>query len=178
MIHNRIATHPTPSTEKAKGFDASKYQTGVNWDLVKREGFSFCILRASGANRWPDYTGLEVDRALDSHWRGAGSIGLLRGAYHFLVPDLDAQAKYFAQALGARRFELPLFADVEVGGTTKEKVQLFFQAADAWTGRRTGLYTNLAFYQSLNVTEWLGDRPLWMAQYGVTKPSVQGWDFW
>lgn len=178
MIHNRIATHPTPSTEKARGFDASKYQTNVNWDLVKRNGFSFCVLRASGPNRWPDYDGLEVDRALDSHWRGAGSIGLLRGAYHFLLPDLDKQAKHFAQALGARRFELPLFVDVEVGGTTEEKVQLFLQAADAWTGRQTGLYTNLAFYRALKVNKWLGDRPLWMAQYEVAKPSVSGWDFW
>ena len=187
MLHNHIASADFPAeTGRARGFDASKYQANVNWDLVRREGFSFCILRASGPNQWPDYTGLEVDPALDSHWRGAGSIGLLRGAYHFLLPDVDGQAAFFAQALGRRLLdvELPLYADVEVGGTTEGKVQAFLQAADAWTGRRTGVYTNLALYKSLNMATWMrlpeqaGDRSLWLAQYGVTAPGVAGWEFW
>jgi len=179
MTHNHIEATKTVSTETARGFDASKYQAAVNWDLVRRAGFSFCILRASGPNQWPAYTGLEVDRALDSHWRGAGSIGLLRGAYHFLLPDVEGQAAFFAQALGGRRFELPVYADVEVGGTTAEKVRSFLEAADRNTGRRVGVYTNQALWRNLGMAGWMGGRSLWAARWGTSEPAWNyPWEFW
>jgi lysozyme len=178
MIHNRIATHPTPSTEKAKGFDASKYQTGVNWDLVKRNGFSFCFLRITGANKWPDYTGLEIDPALDSHYRGAGSIGLLRGGYHFLLPDIYGQAAYFANAVKNRPFELPFYGDVEAAGITEEKVRGFLEAADRNLAKPIGIYTNKTLFQSLKMASYMAGRSLWAAQWDVDAPTFGWpWDF-
>lgn len=178
MVHNRIATHPTPPTEKARGFDASKYQTGVNWVLVKRNGFSFCILRVSGANKWPDYTGLEIDPALDSHYRGAGSIGLLRGGYHFLLPDLYGQAAYFANAIKDKTFELPFYADVEAAGITEEKVRAFLEAADRNLGKAIGIYTNKTLFHSLNMASYMMGRSLWAAQWDVDEPNFGWpWDF-
>ena len=76
--------------EYVRGLDVSKYQTvNINWDLLRREGYRFVFLRASGPDKYPDWTGLEKDPHFDAHYERAGNAGIVRGAYHYLLPDLQ-----------------------------------------------------------------------------------------
>ena len=76
--------------EPIHGADISDYQRGVDLEQVKREGYEFCVVKASegpyrdGTNYLTPSNGPQVDASQIA--------GLLTGAYHFLV-ETPAEAQ-------------------------------------------------------------------------------------
>lgn len=174
-----IATdEPPPPPERARGFMASKYQTTLNWDLIALQGYTYTMLRITGPNDYPSYDHIEIDPYLDEHIAGADSVGLLKGGFHFLVPDLGHQAKSFAEGVRRGTWELPLWCDVEAPGLTRDRVDQFLyygdQRLEAMGYDPLGVYTNLYLWNKLG--PW--PRPLWLAQWEVNEPSIDTWEFW
>ena len=97
----------------AVGCDVSLYQNAISTPQVvdfakmKANGATFVIIKASQAN-W-------ADRDMVMNWANAKKAGILRGAYHFLVWDVDPikQAEYFCQLCQYDPPELGLFCDFE-----------------------------------------------------------------
>jgi len=170
---------PPPPVERARGFMATKYQTTLNWDLIARE-YDYVMMRISGPNVPSGYTHLETDPYLIEHTAGAEHFGIPKGGFHFLVPDLDGQAGFFAKAAAPYCWELPLFCDVEAAGLTRDRVDQFLVAADKRLPENHVEYPDLGIYTNLNLWGKLGpwDRTLWLAQWGVAEPSMSGWKFW
>lgn len=183
-------------TTYVRGIDVSRYQPKVDWEKVKAAGIAFVVPKASQSN-W-------ADPMFAAHWAGAKSAGLLRGAYHFFVPDMDPlkQAAAYLKALGDDPGELLPVLDVEA--KTANPAQLA-KDAEKWLaevekqlGKRAIIYSAAWYWNSTmaiggKYPAWASERPLWVAAYpvkdgmptleqmaqGKYKPLLpKGWDKW
>src|SRR4051794_26156909 len=95
-------------TGVALGVDVSGYQPVVDWEKAAASGIAFAFIKATEGTTL-------IDRAFASHWTKAKAANVLRGAYHFFRPkvDAEAQAAHFLEQLGDPG-ELPPVLDVEV----------------------------------------------------------------
>jgi GH25 family lysozyme M1 (1,4-beta-N-acetylmuramidase)/uncharacterized protein YgiM (DUF1202 family) len=178
------------------GPDVSFYQDdpgttlGINFVKMKQSA-GYVIIRA-GQNVW-------IDSDFRTNWRDSKTAGLPRGSYWFYDSRADPreQAELWFSAFEGDLGELPLFADFEeaYGGlyTGWRHWKTFLERIKALArGREIGIYT--AYYYWLhnapNATtdatnlEYFHQYPLWIANYGVTTPSVPKpwspaqWTFW
>jgi lysozyme len=155
----------------AQGIDVSVFQKTVNWNRVAGAGISFVFVRSSFAG--------VVDGMFAQHWPGARDAGLLRGAYHFLVPNLDPrkQAEVFINALRADPGELPPVLDLEEGSAKITSPAQYAEFALAWLtaveaalGKRPIIYTGAGFWDfkmpvKMQLPAWAPSYALWTASY-------------
>ncbi|WP_342426529.1 GH25 family lysozyme [Paenibacillus sp. FSL L8-0158] len=172
----------------AQGIDVSRYQGNIDWNVVKTDGISFAIIKASQGQRYVDPTFLP-------NAKGAKAAGVLLGAYHFLdATSVDAakgEARYFADVLdqvgGAKALDLPAVMDYEnnPGNLSKTLISAvalaFLLELERITGRKPIIYTGNAF--AANFNDSLGGYSLWIARYSATRvPSDtvtwKRWDIW
>ena len=71
-----------PSSSGTEGIDVSRWQGEVDWNRVESAGIRFAFVKATQGAR-------EVDPRLERNWSGLGRTKIVRGAYHFLEPDVD-----------------------------------------------------------------------------------------
>jgi GH25 family lysozyme M1 (1,4-beta-N-acetylmuramidase) len=171
--------------EYVRGLDVSKYQTvDINWELLRREGYRFVFLRASGPDKARDWTHLEKDPHFDTHYERAGNAGFVRGAYHYLLPDLRRQAAFFIESVGNKPLDASYWGDVEQNGLTVEKCEAFFDALDRHVARMAGIYTRASFLNRIGaerseIITMKGQRPLWVAHHDASQPTLpSGWNTW
>src|SRR4051812_33196617 len=172
------------ASARMSGIDVSHFQQEIDWQQVRRAGIAFAFIKASeGIN--------VVDPMFDHNWHGAKAAQILRGAYHFFRPQLDAeaQAHLFLERIQNDAGELPPVLDVEV--LTNVAPDLVIRSAQRWMeivnsalGHKAILYTGSAFWRTTlkNSTE-LSDYPLWIAHYtSGPNPLVPSawpkWTFW
>jgi len=162
----------------ALGVDLSGYQPIVEWDKAVASGIAFAFIKATEGTTL-------VDRAFRSHWADAKSANVLRGAYHFFRPKVDAvaQARAFLAQLDDRG-ELPPVLDAEVvDGVAPAQV---VAGVDAWVDvvasalGRPLIYTSPSFWNALPATTELARKAdLWVAHWGARVPAaVNGWGKW
>ncbi len=183
-IHRGVTLY-TGSTaevaEPARGIDVSSYQPAIDWPAVKASGKDFVFIKATEA------TG-HLDHAFASHWKNAKVVaGLLRGAYHFFRPALDAaaQAKFFLEQLAADPGELPPVLDVEVADgvdvhAIAAGVATWVDAVLAVHGRVI-IYTSPGFWDLLpaSADAIAAKTDLWVAHWNVASPmKPRGWTKW
>ena len=81
------------------GVDISDYQRGLDLDQVAREGYEFCVVKASEGPYGDGTPYLNPSYGPQIH--AAHSAGLLTGAYHWLVETpVQAQVDLFLEAVG------------------------------------------------------------------------------
>jgi len=180
----------------AIGPDVSFYQDKVETpeqiDFVKmRKSADFVIVRA-GQNLWPDPD-------FEYNWREAKKAGLPRGSYWFYDSRAEPkrQAEMWVDLLGDDLGELPLFADFEeaYGGqyagwrswyTHLERLK------ELVGDKEISVYTAFYYWRDnapsattqKDSLEYFHQYPLWIANYGVSGPSVpkpwgpDEWTFW
>jgi lysozyme len=64
------------------GIDVSNYQKTIDWKAVKKAGIKFAFTKATESNAF-------VDKRFNENMKGAASVGILIGPYHFARPDND-----------------------------------------------------------------------------------------
>lgn len=161
----------------AQGIDVSKDQGAVTWPSVTAAGYVFAFIKATDGQ---DY----VDPMFAQNWAGAEAAGLLRGAYHFFRAEDDPaiQAEWFWKTVGGNS-ELPLVVDVEQtmgqpASVVISNLTSFLASLQQWTDRQPMIYTAPGFWNGLG-TSGFGGYPLWVAEYGVSEPTLPaGWTFW
>lgn len=178
-----------------EGIDVSRWQGAVDWAKVKGAGYGWAYARASMGK-----TG--VDEQFARNWSEMKQAGIKRGAYHYLIADVDgrAQAEHFAKTLKGDWGELPPVLDIEprkvASGeyenplkTLVEKyVADWLAEIEGQTGKRPMVYTNRWALEWLtNSPTWLGEFELWVAAYRAIQPALselpmpwreQGWRLW
>ena len=162
------------------GIDVSYWQQGIDWDRVAGAGVKFAFIRAGH--------GLEADTFFDRNWRGAKRVGILRGAYHYLEPDLDIdrQADIMIAAMATLEpTDLPPVLDIEDrGGLSASQIvtraQRWIDRVQDATGRQVIIYTGKYFWQdNVGASDAFVDHPLWVPQYGPTCPDLpEPWREW
>jgi lysozyme len=164
-----------------EGIDVSKYQGTIDWKKVKAAGIQFAFVRVSDGLHYPD-------GKFAANWTGTRAAGVLRGAYQFFRPGQDpvAQADLLLDAMGTLADDdLPPAIDVEVTdgqspAAVVAAIQKWVDRIETATGRTPIVYTYYYFWQySAGGSAAFSDFPLWIANYGVTCPSVPPtWPRW
>ena len=172
----------------AIGLDISHWQNDKStpqvFDPAKAyaAGARFVFIKASEA--------VYLDQDFVMNWHNCKGV-LPRGAYHFFRWQWNVieQARFFAGVLAKDPGELPPVIDYESRNGVPDRVQAvarleqFVIEFERISGRQLMVYTGPSYWREYGSTavHWR-ERPLWIANYGVTYPSVPApwtsWDFW
>jgi GH25 family lysozyme M1 (1,4-beta-N-acetylmuramidase) len=172
------------------GLDVSAGQGAIDWTTVAAEGAQFAFIKATEGTGY-------LSPTFAAQYNGAYAAGLIRGAYHFALPDRSsgaAQADYFVGNGGGWSADgktLPGALDIEAnpyGATCYglspagliSWIQDFANEYHARTSRWPVVYTGTGFWnQCVQGDAGLGnDSPLWDACYCAGPQVVTGWPVW
>lgn len=156
-----------------KGIDISTYQRNVDFKKLKAAGVNFVILRAGYGNAlaYPN----QYDDMFESHYKNAKAAGLNVGAYWYLyattVSGAQQEAKSFLKALNGKKFEYPVYIDLEersqfnTGKTNCSNMVKAFCDILENAGYWSGLYISRSPLQNYITTEVANRYSLWVAEY-------------
>ena len=189
-----LAEFPAAAAGKPKGHDVSSHQKNVDWPGAKNDGARFVYVKATegGTYRNP-YFGRQ--------YTGSREAGLIRGAYHFALPDQSsgkAQARYFVNNGGdwsADGWTLPPALDIEYNpydgkhrcyGLRKAAmvswIKSFSNEVKRLTGRRPVIYTTAHWWNVCTGGSgaFARNHALWVARYNATDAGSlpNGWSYW
>ena len=149
--------------------DVSHYQGAMDWNIAKSKGVKGAIIKASEGTTWRD----------DQFKRNVAEcrrLGIAWGAYHYFYPTMNAmlQASNFIDSLMGYEPNLGIWGDLEQPGagidvsivahSFMDEIKKYYSA---------GIYTSPGYAKyTLNGTAWMKEFPLWIANYGVTKPTI------
>ena len=102
--------------EKIFGIDVSYHNGTINWSKVKSEGVKFAILRAGRTSLSSSKT-MAKDIKFEEYYKQAKAIGMPIGAYYYsrcaTVAEGKVEGKFIVNLLRGKKFEYPVFLDVE-----------------------------------------------------------------
>lgn len=186
-----IEAEVAPFIVHTKGDDVSGYQSGINWGGVFRNGARFAYVKAT------EGTGYRSP-AFNSQYEGSYRAGLIRGAYHFALPNKSsgaAQADYFVAHGGGWSKDgktLPPMLDIEYNpygstcyglsqGSMRNWVKAFSDEVHRKTSRYPTIYTTTNWWTQCT-GNWGGlgkTNPLFIARYSSSPGALPaGWGFW
>lgn len=166
----------------AFGLDIYRYQTVTDWGAVKRH----TITDAEGKRHSISYIWRKLTdgggRAVssgDSQVRGAKSVGIPVGGYHYaqFSPTPERQAEVFVaecRRLGA--LDLVPMLDLEAPFSPDSRARDFgvrFCRRVKALGLRPGVYMSDSFARVLRPDQWDTKPVIWIARYGA-KPAYGG----
>lgn len=169
------------SNSNIKGIDVSHHNGAINWQLVSGTGVQFAFIKATEGTNFTDV-------ALDANAKGAKSVGIKVGFYHYAHPENgntpETEADYFVQQTKGYTCDLAYALDVEgnASGIGKEQLtawcRAFLERVKALTGKPVVLYTGASFAKTY-LGPALSAYPLWVAHYGVDTPMANAvWPNW
>lgn len=173
------------------GIDVSNHNGSIDWNKVAESGKEFTFVLATDGG---DFT----NPMFEEQYSGSKDAGLATGAYHFGRPggSAEAQANRFLDTMGSTDDGKTLrpVLDMEVspntggcyGKSTGEMtkwMQSFLDVVKKRTGEQGIIYASPSFWsQCMGGSDAFKNNPLWIAEYGVDKPTVPGgwnkYDFW
>ena len=161
------------------GIDVSRWQGNINWDLVKNSGMSFAIIKLGGADQ-----GYYVDSCFEQNYAKAKAAGVPVGAYWYSNAksgdEARKEARFFIEKLKGKQFEYPVYMDVEekamlnLGREKLSDVIASFLNEMESAGYFAGLYMSASPLLSLTTDGIKKRYAIWVAHYGVSKPSYNG----
>ena len=176
------------------GIDVSKYQSGLDWNKIKKSGVSFVIIRI-GYRGYGAAGNLVKDPMFEEHFTNARNAGLKVGVYFFTQAVNEAEAQEEAEgcnwALNGRMLDYPIFYDTEAstapGGTgradglgveDRTKCAIAFCERVKELGYQPGVYASTTWYRKRVDYNTLRSRyTIWNAHYGVSSSPI-GCDLW
>ncbi|MBB5154515.1 lysozyme [Saccharopolyspora phatthalungensis] len=174
------------------GMDVSGHQRNVDWQSWWNQGMRFAFVKAT------EGTGYK-NPYFAQQYNGSYNVGMIRGAYHFALPDRSsgaAQANYFVDNGGGWSKDgktLPGALDMEYNpygntcyGKTKNAmtawVKDFSDTYHARTGRWPVIYTSTSWWNRCVDGDFSSTNPLWIARYasavGQLPHSWRIWTIW
>ncbi|EFL28765.1 lysozyme M1 (1,4-beta-N-acetylmuramidase M1) [Streptomyces himastatinicus ATCC 53653] len=190
----KAAPAATPDAATVEGVDVSNHQGSVNWTSLWNKNVRFAYVKATESTTYKN-------PAFSSQYNGAFKKGMIRGAYHFALPNKSSgskQADFFVRNGGDWSNDgktLPPVLDMEYnpyGGTCygKTKAQMvgwikdFSSRVKSLTGRDPVIYTTTSWWKSCtgNSGAFASKNPLWVARYTASPGALPaGWKthtFW
>lgn len=171
--------------------DVSKWDRTIDWDVARLQGgVSGVISRATVGTDGDAFCTANIRRAADS-------LIAERAIYGALIPWLRDDTEFQAEALAAAfdglndylsGFEAPagnvkIIADVERNPSflpqlvMQQRVKKYLLEIKRLTGEIASIYTAPGLWNGMiGQTAWAGEFQLWVAHYGVAKPTLPwGW---
>jgi GH25 family lysozyme M1 (1,4-beta-N-acetylmuramidase) len=175
------------------GVDVSAYQSSLDWGGMYNQGVRFAYVKASEGNYY-------TNDQFSSQYFGSQNAGMIRGAYHFAVPNWSSgadQANYFVSNGGGWSpdgITLPPVLDIEynpyagrtINGVYMGNTCYSMSAAQmvGWindfsntvlnlTGRRPVIYSTTDWWSSCTGNSAaFSNNPLWIAAYNSSGPGT------
>lgn len=193
--HEDSDPNATPDADvltTVSGIDVSSHQGNVDWQGQWNAGMRFAYVKAT------EGTGYK-NPYFAQQYNGSYNVGMIRGAYHFALPDRSSgatQANYFVDNGGGWSRDdktLPGALDMEYNpyGQTcygKNQAQMtawikdFSDTYHARTGRWPVIYTSTSWWNTCSGGDFSSTNPLWIARYSSTIGALPaGWSvhtFW
>ncbi|MFG3096229.1 lysozyme [Streptomyces sp. NPDC048202] len=192
--HAPLDARPGLREAQPRGHDVSSHQKRVDWWSARAKGARFAYVKATESTTYrnPYFTG---------QYNGARRAGLVRGAYHFALPNRSsgaAQAAYFVRNGGGWRADgvtLPPALDIEYNpydkhhkcyGLSRKRmvrwIRSFSDEVRRETGRRPVIYTTTHWWTACtgNSRAFAADHALWIASHDSSDPGrlPGGWRYW
>lgn len=162
-----------------KGVDVSSHQGKIDWGKVKASGVQFAILRAGYGK-----VITQKDSCFESNYSGAKAAGVPIGVYWYSYAktpeDARLEADVLLEVIKGKCFEYPIFFDVEEQSQFalgKDKVSAIIRAfleEVEKNGYWVGLYMSASPLKSYVSDTILQRYAIWVANYGVSRPSYNG----
>ena len=170
------------------GMDVSAFQGNVDWSAAARTGGQFVYIKASESTGY-------LNPYFAQQYNGSEAAGLIRGAYHFALPDRSSgatQANYFVDNGGGWSpdgYTLPPMLDIEYNPYGSSCYNLSAAALSSWIAEfSTTVHTRTGQFPTIYTTrDWwdtcTGSNPgfattnaLFIANYS-TSPGLMaaGW---
>ncbi len=177
IVKTRIKPSFFPEGYAIHGIDISHYQPNIDWkrliavnqhkDTVR---FRFVFIKAT--------EGLILEDLLfDEHWEDAKKHKLIRGAYHYFLPDRSPglQARNFISSVTLEKGDLPPVVDVEETKDISKKIlvarlKILLSDLEKHYKVKPILYSNLYFIEDYLADDFK-DYPFWMAHYYRSEPT-------
>jgi GH25 family lysozyme M1 (1,4-beta-N-acetylmuramidase) len=185
-----LGASPAAAAPAMLGLDVSSHQNNINWNSVASHGAQFAYIKATEGTGYvnPDFA---------SQYNGAYQARLIRGAYHFALPNDSsgaAQASYFVANGGGWSADgrtLPGALDIEYNPYGAECYHLSKSTMVAWIASFDATYEALTRVWPVIYTtsQWwakctggyggfASQDPLWIAGYGGGSGTLPaGWLF-
>lgn len=162
------------------GIDVSAWQNEIDFSKVKSEGIKIVYIKSSEGTSY-------IDPYFERNYQKAKENGLLIGTYHFVrarnTNQAINEADFFASVIEGKQIDCKLAMDFEsFGNLSREEVNIialtFLERLKKITNKEVIVYSNT--YTAKNIFSGeITKYPLWVAQYGVSKPSSNGnWNTW
>jgi GH25 family lysozyme M1 (1,4-beta-N-acetylmuramidase) len=173
------------------GMDVSSYQGNVNWSTAYANGGRFAYVKATEGTTY-------TNPYFSQQYGGSYNVGMIRGAYHFALPDNSSgatQANYFVAHGGGWSADgktLPPMLDIEYNpygatcyGLSQASmvswISAFSNQVHAQTGRYPTIYTTTDWWTTCtgNNGGFGANNPLFIARYASTAGTLpNGWAYY
>jgi len=175
--------HPDLSSIKKLGVDLSKHNGDVDFDLLKKTGVSYVILRAGFGK-----VAKQKDTKFEQNYKAAKDVGLDVGAYWYSyaesTADVEQEAEACLQCIKGKKFEYPIFFDLEEARQFKigqifctNIVNLFCDILET-NGYFAGLYMSKSPMLQYVTPETRRKYALWVAQYNSKCNYPEPYGMW
>lgn len=173
-----------PEGYNVRGIDISHYQNNIKWEKLRNASLNndpvrFIIIKATeGKDLYDD--------DFNDNFFQAQQNDFIRGAYHFFVPgvDAEAQAKFYLHQVHLVPGDLPPVLDIEkIGKLTKAQLQKdvkkWLDLVEKKYGVKPILYTSYKFKKDYLDSPVFNEYPYWIAHYYINKLEYKGdWVMW
>jgi len=160
---------PKPHDYPIQGIDVSKYQGDVDWNAVANSGVKFAWIKATEG-------GDHVDTKFQANWDAAKSVGIARGAYHFVYwcRSPMEEVRWFEQHVPVEADSLPPVLDVESDSESRTchrhleqqqtiaDMKLMLEDMERYFGKRPIIYTSVDFYEAILSDGAFSDYQMWV----------------
>lgn len=169
-----LAVTEEEAAATVKGIDVSEFNGEVNYEAVKKAGYSHVMIRCGAGKSY-------VDPNFTLNYGAAGTAGLSRGVYHYsyatTVEDAKEEAKACLKILDNRNLEYPVAYDIEEDAafeTGKENVTAmavtFCKTIEA-AGYQPMIYASLNKLNEFFDYDSISKYKIWVANYDVDYPN-------
>ena len=170
-----------PSTEQIyEGIDVSGWQGNIDYEEVKNSGIEIVYMKSSEGSNF-------VDPYFNENYTNAKANGLKVGFYHYVdarsKQEAIDEARFFVSVISGKTPDCKLAIDFEsFGNLNVEEINViiltFIETVERLSGKEIVIYSD-TFNATQIFNEELTKYPLWVAQYEVEEPTLNGkWDSW
>ncbi|WP_408641985.1 GH25 family lysozyme [Saccharopolyspora oryzae] len=187
---SRSGAPPQQPAGALSGMDVSGHQGDVDWPAAWAAGARFAYVKATEGSGFRS-------GSFNQQYDGSHAVGMVRGAYHFGLPDRSSgaqQANFFVDNGGGWNDggrTLPGALDIETNPYGDPCYGLDPRAMSDWiadfsntylnrTGRFPVIYTTTRWWNGCTGSnpDFAANNPLWIARYAPQIGDLPaGWDF-
>lgn len=163
------------------GIDVSHWAGKINFEKVRKHGIHIVYIKATQGTNY-------VDSDFERNYREALREDLAIGFYHYVTARTEQEAReearFFVSHIRDKKQQVRPAMDFEsFGNLTTEEIRelslLFLSTLEKETGHRPVLYSDSSNASRRFADDRLRKYPLWIADYGVSRPDMENpWRRW